>query len=94
MLNFYVPADDWHDAASFKLAAFRVDFFRPVRPYPLHEGEEQTQVLFACDRLGTDGRCMQYDDRPDVCRIFDAGSDALCVKRAPMLKGIPIVSAV
>lgn len=34
---------------------------------------------FTCTKLGRDGRCTIYQRRPDTCRQFEAGSDALCV---------------
>ena len=33
---------------------------------------------FWCPVLGLDGRCSGYDDRPALCRKFEAGSDPLC----------------
>ncbi|WP_372395223.1 YkgJ family cysteine cluster protein (plasmid) [Azospirillum sp. HJ39] len=34
---------------------------------------------FWCPLLGTDGRCTDYESRPDTCRVFRPASDPLCV---------------
>lgn len=35
---------------------------------------------YSCPRLRPDGRCSRYDDRPELCRTFEAGGDStLCV---------------
>jgi len=43
-----------------------------------HKGT-RAHVWFTCPKLGTNGRCTIYDDRPQICRIFTAATDALCV---------------
>lgn len=42
-------------------------------------GREYGVVLFTCPKLGKDGRCTIYENRPEVCKSFEAGSDPLCV---------------
>ena len=32
-----------------------------------------------CPKLGDDGRCTIYEDRPDICRNFEPRMDQLCV---------------
>jgi Fe-S-cluster containining protein len=32
-----------------------------------------------CTELTASGRCGIYEDRPRACRVFEPGSDALCV---------------
>ena len=34
---------------------------------------------WGCRALGPGGRCTVYDERPRLCRDFEAGSDPLCV---------------
>lgn len=34
---------------------------------------------FACTALQLNGRCGIYEDRPQLCRTYAAGSDPLCV---------------
>lgn len=45
--------------------------------------------LWACDLLGEDGRCTDYENRPQLCRSFEARSDPLCVE----FKSLPATSA-
>lgn len=40
-----------------------------------------------CPKLGSDGRCTIYNDRPHTCRSYDAGSDRLCAHFRPMDAG-------
>lgn len=35
--------------------------------------------LFTCKVLGKDGLCTKYDQRPEVCRIFEPGNPACLV---------------
>ncbi len=34
---------------------------------------------FMCPKLRPDGRCGDYENRPDLCRRFEPGSGPLCV---------------
>lgn len=47
-------------------------------------------VVFECSWLGKDGRCQNYDKRPEPCREYEAGSDVVCAEYAHTFKGIPI----
>jgi len=40
---------------------------------------EYSYWFFDCPELDTDGRCKIYDTRPEPCRFYQPGSDALCV---------------
>jgi Fe-S-cluster containining protein len=42
---------------------------------------------FNCDRLGADGRCTQYEDRPNICRLYESKSDLLCIEFDGSYKG-------
>lgn len=42
---------------------------------------------FECDRLGKDGRCMQYEDRPPMCRNYEPKEDLLCIEFDGSYKG-------
>src|SRR5689334_12410170 len=45
---------------------------------------------FACTKLGEDGRCTIYEDRPDLCKKYTAGCDTMCIHmRLP--NGQPII---
>lgn len=41
------------------------------RPYATYE--------FSCPKLGDNGRCTIYRNRPEICRIYEPLSDGLCV---------------
>ena len=60
------------------------------RPYPFvavgpanerwGQGErEYAYWLFSCPKVTAEGLCSIYEDRPDTCRMFEAGSNRLCV---------------
>lgn len=34
---------------------------------------------YSCSKLGPDGRCTIYEDRPDLCRRYEPMEDGLCV---------------
>jgi len=50
-------------------------------------------VHFDCTKLGADGRCMDYENRPELCRVYQPQEDALCAEYVQHLRGIPIVVA-
>jgi Fe-S-cluster containining protein len=37
-------------------------------------------VLFWCPHLGRDGRCGEYDHRPELCRDYREGSGVICIE--------------
>lgn len=51
--------------------------FVPSTPEPGARGAWAWR--FSCPKLGADGRCTIYDDRPDLCRTYEPMSDGLCV---------------
>lgn len=57
---------------------------RPVvgAPFlPLYRTPERWR--FWCPLLGRDGRCTDYEHRPEVCALFKPGGDPLCVMHTP-----------
>lgn len=54
-------AQHWH-ALTRDEAMRRNPFYTSRLPADAH--------LYSCDRLGEDGRCMAYDERPLVCRGY------------------------
>jgi DNA-binding MarR family transcriptional regulator/Fe-S-cluster containining protein len=38
---------------------------------------------FWCPRLGRDGRCTDYEGRPELCRTYKPASDGLCALHSP-----------
>lgn len=43
------------------------------------KGRKYSYWLFECPWLTAEGRCGNYEQRPEVCRIFEPGSDGICV---------------
>ena len=41
-------------------------------------GKEKTWWKFKCLKLGKDGKCTIYKDRPQLCKDFQIGQDILC----------------
>ena len=55
-------------------AAHRLDI-----PFlPSHQKEDGTWE-WSCTQLLDNGRCGIYEERPNVCRIYEAGSSPLCI---------------
>lgn len=57
-------------------------FLPVVRGPTLHcdEGDYYGIERWECPLLGDDGRCTDYDNRPQLCRDYVAGSDEICVE--------------
>jgi len=52
----------------------------PFVPYDIGESRDgHTLYRWNCPKLGVNGRCTIYEDRPNVCRIFEPLSAGLCV---------------
>lgn len=43
------------------------------------QGDAYVTANFSCPKLGDDGRCTIYENRPDTCRNYEPASDRLCV---------------
>lgn len=92
VLNRYFSAANWRDEAAELMAKHDMSYLVPARPVAAHFGEDVTAVMFDCTRLGDDGRCIDYENRPELCRVYEPGSDRLCAEYVPKLNGIPIVT--
>lgn len=90
VLNHPFPGANWKADAEQLLADAGLQFFKPVRQFFTSETEWMDGVMFDCSRLGADGRCTDYENRPQLCRAYQAGDDALCAEFVQTLKGIPI----
>jgi len=57
--------------------------FEPVRQSVRVEHDKNGRAygpwVWRCPKLLKNGRCGDYDNRPDVCRIFEPGENRLCV---------------
>jgi Fe-S-cluster containining protein len=67
-------------------------FMHPVRIATryAHRGARKPHSVkwgFECERLGADGRCTQYEDRPNMCRIYEPKDDLLCIEFDGSYKG-------
>lgn len=58
--------------------------FDAVRSVEDDADEDRPRVrwVFSCRKLGSDGRCTIYDERPHPCREYEPGRDGLCVLHA------------
>lgn len=72
----FSPAN-WERDAPQTLAHLGVPFFRVVEAVRA-PGDEMVAVRCDCDRIGVDGRCTDYENRPSVCRDYSPLSDPLC----------------
>jgi hypothetical protein len=57
--------------------------FVPVVRGPTIKGEDGSYWAvekWGCLMLGEDGRCMDYENRPELCKRYEPKSDALCVE--------------
>lgn len=48
-------------------------------------------VYWSCKNLTPEGRCGDYENRPQLCRNYEPKQDALCIEHVPAFKNIPIV---
>ncbi len=90
-----VWADGWKEQAqSFLDGALPGHPFVPHR-LAIAEGEMRDPaatapygtVFWSCRNLLPSGRCGDYENRPQLCRNYQPGQDAMCVE----FKGIPVV---
>ena len=47
------------------------------------DGRKYQRLQYRCVDLGSDGRCMNYEHRPQLCRDYEPLSDPLCVMYEP-----------
>lgn len=82
LLSLQIPAgDDWKDRAKTLVEGYGIKHFIPIEavrgPWT---PDDRVQFRCNCSLIGADGRCMDYENRPAVCRVFEPGTDALCVE--------------
>lgn len=90
VLNFWVSKDNWYIESIKKLQEYNIDFMYPIRPCDYFDNN-MVQVQFDCNRLGSDGLCTDYENRPELCRLYQPMQDALCCEYVYSFKGIPII---
>ena len=65
------------------------DAIRVVARY-IHRGQTKPDGVtwtFSCQWLGGDGRCMNYENRPGLCRTYSPKIDPLCIEYDGSWKG-------
>lgn len=83
--------DNWQQEAQDLVNRNGMPFFKAVRPtLQLYRDSDVIGAFYNCDRLGADGRCTDYENRPQTCVRYEAGADALCSMHENKLNGIPI----
>jgi Fe-S-cluster containining protein len=92
-LNLSFDRVRWKQEARKQMKQRRLPFY-PIRPDLLWMISDEThiRVAFNCRKLGADGRCTDYSNRPATCSEYPAGLDPLCAEHVHTLKGIPIRS--
>lgn len=94
VLNLRFRRDNWYDDAISEMRRHGITHFVPVRPSlgsEYFDGSYLIRVVFDCTLVGKDGRCTNYENRPDACRAYEPKSDGLCAEFVRELRGIPIV---
>lgn len=98
------PLDTWRADAAVWLAEQRATYKERGVDMPLqadhvggiwwHEGEKRwyAQIRWSCPALLPNGRCGIYATRPELCRVFEPGSDSLCVHHVPQEAGDPTLN--
>lgn len=72
---------DWKNQAQEKMDFYGMPFL-PLRVEPSKDPnpvEGKVAVRFTCPKVTPEGRCSIYEDRPKLCRDYQAGEDKLCV---------------
>jgi Fe-S-cluster containining protein len=90
VLNRHFSSENWRDEAREFVNKYGIHYLVPVRPHAPSNDGTSTAVMFDCTRLGVDGRCTDYENRPELCRIYEPASDRLCAEYVHTLAGIPI----
>lgn len=54
---------------------------------------------YTCPKLGEGGRCTIYEERPSICRVYEAGVDIMCVHMRlpdgnPIIPQLPIIDEI
>jgi Fe-S-cluster containining protein len=57
----------------------------PFLPLMKFQGEGAMYWQWWCPKLTRDGRCGDYENRPKLCRDYQAGDDRLCALRTNAL---------
>lgn len=90
MLNFIInKSENWEEELNSWLKVNETEFLIPRRA-PYNDTEKTLGFRFDCSLLGEDGLCKDYENRPDMCKLYQPQEDALCCEYVHSLRGIPI----
>lgn len=90
-LNLTINKDiSWGKELKTKLKVNNLEFLIPKRA-PYYDTEYALAFQFDCTKLGKDGLCTDYENRPDFCKRYIPKQDELCCEYVHTLKGIPII---
>lgn len=65
----FLPVDSWYDHYA------QADWW----------ADNKARIFtYNCPALDADGRCSIYENRPQLCRDYQPGSDPLCVMHKPL----------
>ena len=77
--EFYISRDgvgilsDSHESAAAYVSEVLELPFKPLYQ------TDQFEWVFTCELLRGDGRCGDYEHRPELCQLYKAGSSRLCL---------------
>lgn len=90
-VGVFEPGPGWREEAIQQLERRGgIDYFEPMYPRASMNNPGMVQPIWRCRRLGADGRCTDYENRPRLCHLYEVGEDALCVEFVHQFKGIPL----
>jgi len=85
--------NDVEPFAAEQLSRFDLSFFRVTHVIRAVASPGYVGA-FSCNRLGSDGRCSSYEDRPDLCKSYEPCSDALCAEFMGPSRPVEIVKEI
>lgn len=77
-LNIPTRRDRWKADARVRLRKDNLPFI-PIEPIGPDHFQHFTHVKCSCPKLGPDGRCMDYANRPWLCREYQPYTDPNCI---------------
>lgn len=89
-LNLNIPKENWEYELDIRLKVNKIQFLVPRRA-PFYDTEHTLGFQFDCSLLDSNGRCSNYESRPQMCKDYQPQQDPLCCEYTRTLKGIPIV---
>jgi Fe-S-cluster containining protein len=82
VISMVLNKSSWRDEAKAVLTRNNMDFFVPIEAVKTIHTGDGVAVRCDCTRLGEDGRCTDYANRPRACMMYEPGQDQLCFEYA------------